>query len=351
MENMDLIYYQLAQTYTVAEHAEKVGYVLKLLLPVSALMCGFFALGLWASHLYLSKYLTRISNAHARKATSGRGFRQTVDEQNKLGLEVVRAFDKLVKKLQRREQHVIQLHRRLAQASTKDEDEDLLNSINLDDLDGTHLEIVGEVDDRDVQIEDLSQQVRTLQQANDRAKREIEALQSQTPEIELDDEQPTIEFSLASLELSEENENLRLQVESKNKEIANLHKRYALLQKKVLNLEEAAAKHAPEVEENKIVPISAFSGENVKTHHQFGVIYTDQPAQVDDLKKIKGVGKVLEKALNKFGVYRFKQIALWEQTVIDEFAAILPFGERVIRDRWTDQSRDLHEHKYGEKVS
>jgi len=36
---------------------------------------------------------------------------------------------------------------------------------------------------------------------------------------------------------------------------------------------------------------------------------TAPPSQVDDLRAIKGVGKVLQKTLNSLGIYQYRQVA------------------------------------------
>jgi NADH-quinone oxidoreductase subunit E len=62
----------------------------------------------------------------------------------------------------------------------------------------------------------------------------------------------------------------------------------------------------------------------------------------DDLKKIKGVGPGLEKALNEMGVYHFDQIARW---TADEVAWVdqnlVQFKGRASRDDWVDQAKTL----------
>ncbi len=48
--------------------------------------------------------------------------------------------------------------------------------------------------------------------------------------------------------------------------------------------------------------------------------YSKRPADADDLKKIKGVGPVIEKRLNKAGIYKYEQIA---ELTLDEFEEAL----------------------------
>ena len=73
-------------------------------------------------------------------------------------------------------------------------------------------------------------------------------------------------------------------------------------------------------------------------------------AETDDLKLIKGVGKVMEQKLHEYGVYRFQQIGQWTESVIEDFTEKLPFGNRVTRDDWVSQAKELHREKYGETV-
>lgn len=71
----------------------------------------------------------------------------------------------------------------------------------------------------------------------------------------------------------------------------------------------------------------------------------------DDLKEIEGVGPVLEKVLNGLNVWTFKQIAHWDDAKTAEVSANLPsFKDRIGREDWIGQSRQLHFNHYGESV-
>lgn len=62
----------------------------------------------------------------------------------------------------------------------------------------------------------------------------------------------------------------------------------------------------------------------------------------DDLKKIRGVGPVLEKTLNDLGIYFFRQIAEFNDDHIDWVADhINTFGGRIKRDQWVEQAASL----------
>ena len=102
--------------------------------------------------------------------------------------------------------------------------------------------------------------------------------------------------------------------------------------------------------EESMPSIEAFRDEPVKLDERLGIVYTTPPPTIDDLTRIKGVGKVLEKELHSFGIYRFKQVGLWTQPVIHEFASTLPFGFRVTKEQWVSQAKDLHLETYGESV-
>lgn len=62
----------------------------------------------------------------------------------------------------------------------------------------------------------------------------------------------------------------------------------------------------------------------------------------DDLKKIRGIGPVLENTLNSLGIYRYAQLAALSAAEIQDIAGKLQtFPDRIHRDGWIDQARDL----------
>ncbi len=69
--------------------------------------------------------------------------------------------------------------------------------------------------------------------------------------------------------------------------------------------------------------------------------FSEAPAQVDDLKRIKGVGPVLEKTLNQLGIYQFAQIAAFTDKDIAEVNASLRFSGRIERENWVQQAKTL----------
>ncbi len=120
----------------------------------------------------------------------------------------------------------------------------------------------------------------------------------------------------------------------------------------------------PDLEETGLPPLETSTPEQASAQFRqeidngaarlddaYGVVYITAPERADDLKKIKGVAKVLEGKLNEHGVYTYRQIAFWTAPAVREFSKLLTnFKDRIHRDNWIAQARQLHEEKYGEKL-
>lgn len=61
----------------------------------------------------------------------------------------------------------------------------------------------------------------------------------------------------------------------------------------------------------------------------------------DDLKRIRGVGVLIEKKLNALGVSRYDQVANWSVGDIERFSDKLDFKGRIERENWVEQARIL----------
>ena len=61
----------------------------------------------------------------------------------------------------------------------------------------------------------------------------------------------------------------------------------------------------------------------------------------DDLKKISGVGPVLERKLNALGITRFDQVANFSDEEIAKIDDALNFKGRILRDDWIGQAKTL----------
>jgi predicted flap endonuclease-1-like 5' DNA nuclease len=74
-----------------------------------------------------------------------------------------------------------------------------------------------------------------------------------------------------------------------------------------------------------------------------------KPREYDDLKRIYGVGRVLEKLLHKNGIFWFKQVATWTDNDIDTIDAKLEkFHGRIRRENWVRSATEEHYKKYNE---
>ena len=65
--------------------------------------------------------------------------------------------------------------------------------------------------------------------------------------------------------------------------------------------------------------------------------------RADDLKRIKGIGKVNERKLNALGVWHLDQIAAWSDQEIAWVDGYLAFKGRIEREDWVGQAKALAE--------
>lgn len=86
---------------------------------------------------------------------------------------------------------------------------------------------------------------------------------------------------------------------------------------------------------------AAVTGSVTQSHFEKPPGLPLRPADADDLKRIKGVGPAIERALNNIGVYRLQQVATLSQANIAWIDANLGFPGRVVRDRWIQQAKQL----------
>jgi NADH-quinone oxidoreductase subunit E len=73
----------------------------------------------------------------------------------------------------------------------------------------------------------------------------------------------------------------------------------------------------------------------------------------DDLKRVKGIGKVNESKLNSLGIFHFDQIGAWTRPEIRWAGAYLSFAGRIDREDWVGQAKLLaagHETEFSQRV-
>jgi len=62
----------------------------------------------------------------------------------------------------------------------------------------------------------------------------------------------------------------------------------------------------------------------------------------DDLKRIRGIGSVMEKMLNRLGITTFAQISKFSANDVTRVTdAIKTFPDRIHRDKWINQAKLL----------
>ncbi|MEJ6560360.1 MAG: hypothetical protein QNK83_11760 [Akkermansiaceae bacterium] len=114
-------------------------------------------------------------------------------------------------------------------------------------------------------------------------------------------------------------------------------KNSAAVKKSAPKAEKAPAKKAAK----KVAKKAAKKVETPAAEQDLGKVYDKAPDNVDDLKKIGGVGPALEGKLNGFGVYTFEQIAAWTPANIAAFDDLLSFKGRIERDDWLKQAKEF----------
>jgi predicted flap endonuclease-1-like 5' DNA nuclease len=64
-------------------------------------------------------------------------------------------------------------------------------------------------------------------------------------------------------------------------------------------------------------------------------------ALAEDLKRIRGIGVLIEKKLNQMGILAYEQIANWTAEEINRISQSLDFKGRIERENWVEQARIL----------
>lgn len=97
------------------------------------------------------------------------------------------------------------------------------------------------------------------------------------------------------------------------------------------------------VSAKKSAPAEKKEAAPIDTSADDAPLFTGGPAggKADDLKRISGVGPVLEGKLNALGIYNFSQIAEFSAEDIQRVDDRLNFKGRIEREDWISQARDL----------
>ena len=68
---------------------------------------------------------------------------------------------------------------------------------------------------------------------------------------------------------------------------------------------------------------------------------SSKPKDPDDLKRVKGIGPVIEKTLHGLGIYHFQQIADFNSENIAWVDKHISFPGRIDREEWVAQAKKL----------
>ena len=83
-------------------------------------------------------------------------------------------------------------------------------------------------------------------------------------------------------------------------------------------------------------------GDEEESPIDFSVIGFGSDEDRDDLQRIDGIGRFVEKKLNAIGIYKISQIANMDQSISDEVNAAIGLGPgRIDRDEWVLQAKRL----------
>ncbi len=112
----------------------------------------------------------------------------------------------------------------------------------------------------------------------------------------------------------------------------------------------AEPKPEPAIDAETAFSTELADGTAVSDPH-LGILLRSQPDRWDDLTLLRGVGEVLQQRLHDQGVHTFKQIAYWNDTNVEAFSSKIEARDRIQREHWVTQARDMHFLKYGEKLA
>ncbi|HMU31933.1 MAG TPA: hypothetical protein PK782_17030, partial [Nitrospira sp.] len=177
--------------------------------------------------------------------------------------------------------------------------------------------------------EDLTRFTETLQQRD----QDIQRLRATVEELEVF----RGEVEKKEIQLREAEERRVMDVSEREEEIGALRKR--LVEYRVAQRHQAQAKS-----NNQAEPAS----HNSSSSRSAG---KSRSAQKDDLKQIHGIGPVMERVLNRMGMFTFRQIAEWKDQDVEHMASELnTFPDRIRHDNWIAGAKEQHFLKYGEEL-
>jgi predicted flap endonuclease-1-like 5' DNA nuclease len=95
------------------------------------------------------------------------------------------------------------------------------------------------------------------------------------------------------------------------------------------------------VQTSELAPLRSVRSEAYRPGQDVSGARGDRPAELDDLKRIRGIGVLIEKKLNGLGVSSYKHMANWTAADIARVSQVLDFKGRIERENWVEQARIL----------
>ncbi len=106
-------------------------------------------------------------------------------------------------------------------------------------------------------------------------------------------------------------------------------------------VEEVLAAEAPVVDEAPVAEEAAAEAPAEASTDEAAPLFTAPEGEPDDLKKISGVGPVLEGKLHALGITKYAQVAAFTPEDIAMVDDRLSFKGRIERDNWLEQAAEL----------
>lgn len=262
----------------------------------------------------------------ARQANAGR-----TAAQQELTVKELELLD-LQNRLTEAERHPAELERLRAQMAEMQPAQGRMHwlEVQLSEKDSQHRAALHERDERHAaQLATIREEVHATLAERDRAISEkdkrIAALQRQFNELR------ALQSDMASQAPA---------MGKKKKEVSPLHQPPVEVR--------TALTHPPE---NKPGSFQAPDQPDSQLHLQIGQPKPRSEPKKDDLKKIPGIGPVIEDALNKMGTYTYIQIAKWEPSDIAQVAQKLDtLPDWIKPGNWVARAKKQHREKYGERL-
>lgn len=144
------------------------------------------------------------------------------------------------------------------------------------------------------------------------------------------------------LTVSRENEKLKTELESIQKTNAKEGSELDLLKNEIVQLEAVRQKLEIELSGLRADAEERKQDKPTSTVNQKGSFKNDAEEK-DDLQVINGIGPGIEKKLNKYGIYTYRQISEFTEESIQTISDVVKFFPgRIERDRWVEQAAKLY---------